>query len=71
MGNLASKRKRVPGREGQYEATDLVDEWLLNQVAEHVKSSQISSFAAALKVGESVLREIKAPKDQVHKVNVF
>ena len=68
MGNPASKLKNRSGRKGLYEATDLVDEWLLNQVAKHVKNEEIRSLARDLGVKESVLSGTKAPKDQAYKV---
>ena len=53
---MASVRKK-----GRYEAHDLLDEFLLNQVAKHVNYSKLLSFAKDLGISHTEYTKITAP----------
>ena len=52
----------------EYTGDDKVDEWLLNQVVEHINHDRIGSFAAELRVERSVYSSIPGDKDKTFKV---
>ena len=56
---MASVRKK-----GRYEAHDLLDEFLLNQVAKHVDYSKLLSFAKDLGVSQTEYNRITAPDNK-------
>ena len=63
-------------RKGLYEADDLLDEFLLNQVAKHVNYLKLCSFAKDLGVSQTEYDKITAPNtytqdEQIHKVSRF
>ena len=67
---MASVRKK-----GRYEAHDLLDEFLLNQVVPSVKILKLRSFASCLGVSQTVYDRITAPNtytqdEQIHKVSM-
>ena len=53
---MASVRKK-----GRYEAHDLLDEFLLNQVAKYVKYLQLNTFARDLGIRQEGYNRITAP----------
>ena len=53
---MASARKK-----GLYEAHDLLDEFLLNQVEKHVKYRQLNTFARDLGIRQEEYERITAP----------
>ena len=53
---MASVRKK-----GRYEAHDLLDEFLLNQVAKYVKYLQLNTFARDLGIRQEDYDRITAP----------
>ena len=53
---MASLRKK-----GRYEAHDLLDEFLLNQVAKYVKYLQLNTFARDLGIRQEDYDRITAP----------
>ena len=66
---MASVRKK-----GRYEGHDLLDEFLLNQVAKHVNYLKLCSFAKDLGVTQNEYDRITAPDTftqdvQIHKVS--
>ena len=60
---MASTRK-----EGKYDARDVVDVYLLNQVTKHVKPEELDSLARDLFVDESVYQGTDNPRNRVYKV---
>ena len=56
------------GKKPKYGEEARVDEWLLNQVVKHVNHDEIGSFAAELRVEESVYSNIPGTKDKTFKV---
>ena len=65
---MASVRKK-----GRYEAHDLLDEFLVNQVAKSVNVLKLCSFAKDLGVSQTEYDRITAPNtftqdEQIHKV---
>ena len=68
---MASVRKK-----GRYEAHDLLDEFLLNQVAKHVDYTQLCFFAKDLGVTQTEYDRIIAPDtlttaERVNKVSTL
>ena len=68
---MASVRKK-----GRYEAHDLLDEFLLNQVAKHVNYTQLCFFAKDLGVTQTDYDRITAldtltPAERVNKVSTL
>ena len=68
---MASVRKK-----GRYELYDLLDEFLLNQVAKHVNYSKLCSFAIDLGVSQTEYNKITAPNtntpnERIHKVSIL
>ena len=66
---MASVRKK-----GRYEAHDLLDEFLVNQVAKSVNVLKLCSFAKDLGVSQTEYDRITAPNtftqdEQIHKIN--
>ena len=65
---MASVRKK-----GRYDAHDLLDEFLLNQVAKHVRYLHLSTFARDLGIRQEEYDRITAPNtftqdEQIHRV---
>ena len=60
---MASTRKK-----GKYDAHDVVDVYLLNQVTKHVNPEELDSLARDLFVEESVYQGIENPRNRVYKV---
>ena len=58
-------------KKGKYNASDKVDEWLLNQIVKRVKIEEIGSLARDLRISPEVYRSLEAPRDKIFEVNRY
>ena len=62
-GVSASVRKK-----GRYNGKDLVDDYLLNQIAKYVKYDELGTLARDLSIEGTAYENVAAPKDKIFKV---
>ena len=66
MGQIVSCRKK---KKRHYGGGDVVDEWLMNQVAKYVNHDKLGSFARDLEVDKSVYANIAGREDRIFEVS--